>query len=76
MRRIEGQVRGLQRLIEEKADCLDILLQVSAVTSAMKKTGTAIISAHMQECLEKSSQDNGRSLKEIERALSRFIDLA
>lgn len=76
LRRIEGQIRGVQRLIEEGAPCIDILTQVSAVTSAMKKTGGAIISNYMKTCIEESA-DNPKKLNEDFRAaLSRFIDLS
>jgi DNA-binding FrmR family transcriptional regulator len=55
LRRIEGQIRGIQRWIEEGAPCIDILTQVSAVTSAMKKTGGAIISNYIKTCIDESA---------------------
>ena len=76
LKRIEGQVRGLQRLIESEAPCVDILVQVSAVTSAMKKTGCAIVSANMERCLEDALKDRGHSVEDFQKALVRFIDLA
>jgi DNA-binding FrmR family transcriptional regulator len=50
--RIEGQVRGLQRMIEEEKDCEQILAQLSAVRSALDQVGTHLISHRMKECLE------------------------
>ncbi|MBP1710995.1 MAG: putative cytosolic protein, partial [Deltaproteobacteria bacterium] len=76
LRRIEGQVRGLQRLIEADTPCVDVLTQVSAVTSAMKKTGGVIISTHMKTCLGESSGNQEKERKEFYNALSRFIDLS
>jgi DNA-binding FrmR family transcriptional regulator len=76
LKRIEGQVRGLQRLIESDAPCVDVLTQVSAVTAAMKKTGGAIISTHMETCLGESSESQEKQRKEFYNALSRFIDLS
>ena len=76
LKRIEGQVRGLQRLIEADAPCVDILTQVSAVTAAMKKTGGAIISTHMEKCLAEPSGNQEKQRKEFYNALSRFIDLS
>lgn len=76
LKRIEGQVRGLQRLIEAGAPCVDVLTQVSAVTSAMKKTGGAIISTHMKTCIVESSGDKEKEWDEFYNALSRFIDLS
>ena len=50
--RIEGQVRGLQRMIEEGKECEQILAQLAAVKSALDRVGTHLISHHMKECLE------------------------
>lgn len=75
LRRIEGQVRGLQRLIESEAACVEILIQVAAVTAALKRTGTAIVSAHMEQCLkEASAGGNGEDLEGLKRALRQFIN--
>jgi DNA-binding FrmR family transcriptional regulator len=76
LKRIEGQVRGLQRLIEADAPCVDVLTQVSAVTAAMKKTGGAIISTHMKTCIGESSGNKEKERDEFYNALSRFIDLS
>ncbi len=76
LKRIEGQVRGLQRLIEEGAPCVDILTQVSAVTSAMKKTGAAIISTHMESCLKDSAEGRLKEKADFKTALTRYIDLS
>ncbi|MDD4355981.1 MAG: metal-sensitive transcriptional regulator [Smithellaceae bacterium] len=76
LKRIEGQVRGLERLIEADSPCVDVLTQVSAVTAAMKKTGGAIISNHMKTCLGESSGNQEKQRKEFYNALSRFIDLS
>ena len=76
LKRIEGQVRGLQRLVEAEAPCVDVLVQVSAVTSAMKKTGAAIVSANLQRCIDDATKDKGRSFDDFQKALVRFIDLA
>ena len=75
LRRIEGQIRGLQRLIAEGAHCIDILTQVSAVTSAMKKTGGAIVSNYLKTCIEESAGDPKKLQENFRTALSRFIDL-
>lgn len=76
LKRIEGQVRGLERLIENGASCVDVLTQVSAATSAMKKTGAAIISAHMETCMKESGGSKAKDRLEFKTALSRFIDLS
>ena len=76
LRRIEGQIRGLQRLIEQEAPCIDILTQVAAVTSAMKKTGGAIISNYMKTCIEESADNPNKLHEDFRAALSRIIDLS
>ena len=76
LRRIEGQIRGLQRLIEQEAPCLDILTQVAAVTSAMKKTGGAIFSNYMKTCIEESAGNPEKLHEDFRAALSRFINFS
>jgi DNA-binding FrmR family transcriptional regulator len=53
--RIEGQVRGLQRMIEEGKECDQILAQLAAVRAALDNVGTHLISHRMRECLEDES---------------------
>ena len=80
LRRIEGQIRGLQRMVDEGIPCPDILTQVAAVTAAIKKAGTVIVQAYMEECLEKSRReaktDQRETLKDFHKAISRYIDWA
>jgi DNA-binding FrmR family transcriptional regulator len=80
LRRIEGQIRGLQRMVEEAAPCSDILTQVSAVTAAIKKVGMVILRAYMGECLSKTQKEpiakRQETLKSFQEAVSRYIDWA
>lgn len=76
LKRIEGQIRGITRLIEMDAPCIDVITQVSAVTSAVKKTGGAIIAAHMNTCLDESSTDPEKRRDDFQRALTRYLDLS
>ncbi len=80
LRRIEGQVRGLQRMVEEGIPCEQILTQVSAVSSAVKKAGLVMVRGYMDECLEKAGRLKGISqrdrLREFHKAVSRYIDAA
>jgi CsoR family transcriptional regulator, copper-sensing transcriptional repressor len=76
LRRIEGQIRGLQRLVEAEAPCVEVITQLSAVTSAMKKTAGAIISNNMNNCLDEAVEDPEKARKDFQGALSRFIDLS
>ena len=76
LRRIEGQIRGLQRLVEEEVPCADILTQVAAVTAAIKKVGTVVVKTYMEECLDKTQREPGwqktETLRDFQR---RFQDI-
>lgn len=80
LKRIEGQIRGLQRMVEEGVSCPDILTQVAAVTAAVKKVGTVIVQTYMEECLDKTGKEvntrRGETLKDFHKAISRYIDWA
>jgi DNA-binding FrmR family transcriptional regulator len=56
LRRIEGQVRGLQRMIDEGKECEQVLTQLAAVKSALDRVGIHLISHRMKECLDSGSQ--------------------
>ncbi len=80
LRRIEGQLRGLQRMVEGEVPCADILTQVAAVTAAMRKVGMVIVKTYMEECLGKRKKEpvakREEALKDFQRAVSRYIDWA
>jgi len=80
LKRIEGQIRGLERLVENGAPCLDVLTQVSAVTAAVKKTGAEVIRVSLEQCLAEASTKQKTDLRvkkdEFQKALSRYIDMA
>lgn len=52
LRRIEGQVRGLQRMVDEDVYCLDILTQVSAVKSALQSVSVGLVQDHLGHCVQ------------------------
>ncbi len=80
LRRIEGQIRGLQKMVEEEAPCSEVLTQVAAVTAAIKKVGTVIVHSHMEECvgrvLPKGAEKEREVLRDFQKALARYIDWA
>jgi DNA-binding FrmR family transcriptional regulator len=80
LRRIEGQIRGLQRMIEEEVPCPEILTQVAAVTAAIKKVGAVIVQSYIEECLGKTQKGfsirQGENLRDFKKAVSRYIDWA
>ena len=76
LRRIEGQIRGLQQMVERQAPCVDVLTQLAAVTSAMKKTGIAILRVNMNRCLNDAAANDRKGRDDFEAALTRYIDLS
>lgn len=77
LRRIEGQLKGIQRMLDEDTCCTDILVQISAVRAATAKVGVMIIENHVQECLAKALQgedmDREAALKDMVRVMNDFI---
>lgn len=57
LRRIEGQVRGLQRLVEEERYCADILVQISSVQEALRSVGRALMKNHLRHCAAEAIRD-------------------
>jgi CsoR family transcriptional regulator, copper-sensing transcriptional repressor len=78
LRRIEGQVRGLQRMIEEDAYCIDVLTQVSAVTKALQSVAIGLLDEHIRHCVSDAArgEDERRAdemVSEATRAIERLV---
>lgn len=76
LRKIEGQVRGVQRMVEEDTYCVDILTQVSAVISGMEKVGLRLLREHMRGCVSDAvtSKDGGdEKIDEVVKVVERFL---
>ncbi len=58
LKRIEGQVRGIQRMVEEDRYCVDILVQISAINAALKKVGYTVTERHMKHCISHAINDS------------------
>jgi DNA-binding FrmR family transcriptional regulator len=76
LRRIEGQVRGLQRLVEEERYCADILVQISSVQEALRSVGRALMKNHLRHCASEAIRDtaSGRAEAMYEELLG-LMDL-
>ncbi len=76
LRRIEGQVRGLQRMVDEDAYCVDILTQVAAVQTALEQVAVNVLDAHVRGCVTDALRDGGAQaddkLDELMTAVRRF----
>ncbi|MDP2775094.1 MAG: metal-sensitive transcriptional regulator [Nocardioides sp.] len=75
LRRIEGQVRGLQRLVDEDTYCIDILTQISATTKALESVALLLLDQHLQHCLTHAQgpDDTRRKLAEASEAIARLV---
>ncbi len=81
LKRIEGQLRGLQRMVEKGSPCAEIMTQVAAVTAATKRVGMLILQTHLEDCFEKAGESGHparqkETLRDFQKAISRFIDWA
>jgi DNA-binding FrmR family transcriptional regulator len=77
LRRVEGQVRGLQRMVEAEAYCIDVLHQVAAARAALAEVGRSLLGGHVERCVVDAvrsgrRQDRDRKVAELLRALSRL----
>jgi DNA-binding FrmR family transcriptional regulator len=59
LRRVEGQVRGIQRMIDEDTYCIDILTQVSAVTKALEAVALSLLDEHLRHCVADAVKGGG-----------------
>jgi DNA-binding FrmR family transcriptional regulator len=74
LKRIEGQVRGIQKMIEDDRYCVDILVQISAINAAMKKVGFELLEDHTQHCVADaiSSGQGEESISELMKVFQQF----
>lgn len=69
----EGHLRGIQRMIEEDAYCIDVIRQIQAVQSALNKVSTQILEEHMHSCLITAIR--GENVEDRERVLKEIVDV-
>ena len=77
LRRIEGQVRGIQRMVEEDVYCIDILTQVSAATKALESMALVLLDEHLRHCVTEAIQAGGdeadAKVGEASAAIARLV---
>ena len=69
---IAGQIKGIQKMLEEEKYCIDILTQISAVRSALNSTGKLILRRHIDNCVIDAFRNNGQNSKEIIDEINRL----
>lgn len=74
LRRIEGQVRGLQRMVDEDTYCIDVLTQISAATGALQKVALQLLDEHLRHCvIGASPEEAAAKVDEATRAIERLV---
>ncbi|HEX2577138.1 MAG TPA: metal-sensitive transcriptional regulator [Aquihabitans sp.] len=78
LRRIEGQVRGIQRMVEEDTYCIDVLTQLSAATKALQSVGIGLLEEHVNHCVVEAAQAGDddatrEKVAEATRAIERLV---
>ena len=74
LKRIEGQVRGIQKMIEDDRYCADILVQISAINAALKKVGYQVTERHMKHCVSSAvkSGEGDAAIDELMEIMKQF----
>ena len=76
LRRVEGQVRGLQRMVEEGKPCADTVTQVSAVMGAMKRVAAIMVACSMRQVIQCAASDSRDPQKELDKLMDAFAKMA
>jgi DNA-binding FrmR family transcriptional regulator len=77
LRRIEGQIRGLQRMVDQDEYCIDILTQISAATRALQAVSVSLLDEHLRHCVTEAINEGGATadekIKEASDAIARLV---
>jgi DNA-binding FrmR family transcriptional regulator len=77
LRRAEGQVRGIARMVEDDKYCIDILTQVSAATKALESVALSLLGDHLSHCVAEASAEGGavaeEKIREANEAIARLV---
>ena len=77
LRRAEGQVRGIQRMVEEDTYCIDVLTQISAATKALETVALSLLDDHLSHCVAEAAAEGGpvagEKIREASAAIARLV---
>ncbi|TGB05313.1 metal-sensitive transcriptional regulator [Halobacillus salinus] len=73
LKRIEGQVRGVLKMMEEEKDCKDVITQLSAARSAMDRAMGYIVARNLEECIREAQQEGGSAEELINEAVQMIV---
>ena len=73
LRRIEGQVRGLQKMVDNDDYCIDILTQITAASNALKKVAVGLLDDHIRHCVMNETESDKDMVREATQAIERLV---
>ncbi|ERG65330.1 MULTISPECIES: metal-sensitive transcriptional regulator [Agrococcus] len=77
LRRIEGQARGIHRMVDEERYCIDILTQISALTGALENVAVGLLEDHLRHCIADAARSGGdvadEKIREASQAIQRLV---
>lgn len=73
LRRVEGQVRGIQNMVENDAYCIDILTQITAASNALKKVAVGLLDQHIRHCVAHGTEGDKDMVREATAAIERLV---
>lgn len=77
LKRIEGQVRGVHRMVDEEKYCIDVLTQIASTVSALEKVGLLLLNGHVEHCVRDAMAHGGgdadEKVEELTAAVERFL---
>jgi CsoR family transcriptional regulator, copper-sensing transcriptional repressor len=74
LNRIEGQIKGIRKMIQEEQNCSEVLMQIAAVKAAVNNVGTLVFQTHFRHCLENAvAQGETDFVDEVMKMLSKYI---
>ena len=75
LRRIEGQIRGITRMVEERRYCIDIIQQLTAARKALDHVSLKIMNGHINSCVSDAirRQDGAKKIEELMHTINRFV---
>ncbi len=76
LRKVEGQIRGIQKMVEQDRYCVDILNQISAAKAALDRVGLIILEDHTRGCVAEAmkTEDEARKIDELMLVIKKFVD--
>ncbi len=76
LRRIEGQIKGIQKMMEERRPCRDVLTQIMAARSSLDQVGVQVFQREVAECLKRDTPDSGEQIQHLQDTIKLWSKMA